>query len=269
MRILLLCLTLIVPHILIAQSSEVEIGQSREETLEILGKPIGTIELHEKTLLLYPQGEVTLKKDKVSNIDLMSDAEFEADQQRLKQEREEWVIDQARLAKQRIEEGERIKAHKMKSSAFAALPAKDRVDYWRSYQIRYPEIDVSEEIARSLEGYEVELTELRAQQRIAELEARVALAEKEAATARLETEKAREEAEARSRNTTYGLRYYTDPRVNRNYYYRPPTVTIYTDGNGTTTTHRKHHYNVNKLRYNNIKTDNVTPKTSPTFQFTQ
>lgn len=260
--LLLLGLSLITPFLLLAQSNDIEMGQSREDTLKILGKPIGTIELHEKTLLLYPQGEVTLKKGKVSNIDLMSEEEFQADQQRLKQEREEWEIDQARLAERRIEEGEKVKAYKMKSSAFAALPAKDRVDYWRSYQIRYPEIDVSEEIARSLEGYETELTELRAQQRIAELEARVALAEKNAATARLEAEKARDEAETRSRNTTYGLRYYTDPRVNRNYYYRPPTVTIYTDGKGTTTTHKRHyHKDKPTFDYTNTESEQSKPQT--------
>ncbi|MEN8662121.1 MAG: hypothetical protein ACN4GF_08460 [Lentimonas sp.] len=244
MKVLLLGITLAIPSLLLA-TDELEIGQTLEETLALLGKPIGTIELRERTLLLYPQGEVTLKDDRVSALDLMSVEEFEADQERLKQEREEWVAQKAMEAEQRIEEGRKIKAFKLQSRAFAVLPAKDRVDYWRSYQIRFPEIDVSEQIAGALEGYEVELTELRAQQRIAELEARVANAEKEAATARLEAQKAQSEAEANKNSRYYGLRYYTDPVIDRRYYYRQPTVTIYTDGKGNTHQHNQH----NKVNY--------------------
>lgn len=255
MKTLLLCMTLAIPTLLFS-ANELKIGQTLEETLELLGKPMGLIELREKTLLLYPQGEVTLKNDRVSAIDLMSQEAFEADQERLKKEREEWVLQKKMEAEKRIEEGKQLKAFKLQSSAFAALPAKDRVDYWRSYQIRFPEIDVSEQIASALEGYETELTELKAQQRIAELEARVAHAEKEAALARLEAQKAQSEAEANKNNRYYGLRYYTDPVIDRRYYYRPPTVTIYTDGNGNTTTHQHKQRNKVKWYYNNGQTNN-------------
>ncbi len=223
---------------LTAKASTIEPGQTSEQVIEALGKPVGTIELREKTLFLYPQGEVTLKEGLVTEIDLMSQEQFEADQERLRLEREEWLADQERRAAARIEEGEALRADKMKSRAFASLPAKDKVDYWRSFQTRYPEVDVSPQIASALEGYESELEELRSQQRIAELEARVAQAEKEAATARLETEKLREETERTERSrSNYGLRYYTDPVINNSrYYYRPPTITIFTNGNGTTTT---------------------------------
>ena len=82
----------------------------------------------------------------------------------------------------------------------------------------------------------MEITELKSQQRIAELEARVALAEQEAAAARLETEKLRQETESRS-NSNFGLRtYYTLPH---NYYYRPPTITIYQTKNHPKATHHK------------------------------
>ncbi|HAV12654.1 MAG TPA: hypothetical protein DCX06_04025 [Opitutae bacterium] len=235
----------LLPALLFA-NYDLRVGDSLKDTIEALGKPLGTIELREKTLLLYPQGEVTFKEDQITALDLMSPEDFKADQERLRKEREEWAIQQEKEAEQRIEQGKQIKAAKTKSNAFHALPAKDRVDYWRSFQIRYPEIDVSEEIARSLEGYEVELKELQAQQRIAELEARVALAEKDAATARLEAEKARDEAEARSRDN-YGLRYYTDPAVDRRYYYRPPTVTIYTHGKGDTKTHQHEETKTNRF----------------------
>jgi hypothetical protein len=224
--------------VLFATSPKIKLGDNLEQTINTHGKPMGTIELRDKTLLLYPEGEITLRDDLVTEIDLMTDEQFAADQERLQREREEWLYLQERLSVARIEEGKKLKKFKISSHAFAELPAKDRVDYWRSFQIRYPEIDASTEIANALEGYEAELQELKSQQRYAELEARVARAEKETAAARVETEKLRDEAEARSK-TNYGLRYYIDPVIQSNrYYYRPPTVTIYS--NGTTTTHHNH-----------------------------
>jgi len=215
-------------------AASVESGQTAAQVIEALGKPMGTIGLREKTLFLYPQGEVTLREGVVSEIDLMSADEFKADQERLRQEREEWLTDQERRAAARIEEGEALRADRMQSRTFAALPAKDRVEYWRSFQTRFPEINVSPQIAQALESYQTELEELRSQQRIAELEARVAQAEKEAATARLETEKLREETKRAERNRLFGLRHYTDPVIRSNrYYYRPPTITIVTSGDDT------------------------------------
>lgn len=220
-----------------AVAGSIETGQTTDRVIEVLGKPMGTIELREKTLLLYPQGEVTLRRGLVTEIDLMNAEQFQADQERLRKEREEWLADQERRSIARKEEGEALRAEKMQNRAFAALPAKDKVDYWRSFQTGYPEIDVSPQIASALEGYQTELEELRSQQRIAELEARVAQAEKEAATARLETEKLREETERTERSRNYGLRDYTDPVIRSSrYYYRPPTVTIFTNGSGAHTT---------------------------------
>lgn len=246
MKARLLCITLCLTLTLSMNAEPVKIGDDLETTIERLGKPMGTIELRDKTLLLFPQGEVTLKDNKVSDIDLMDATAFAADQERLRIEREEWLAQQAKLAQERIEYGKKVKADKLSSNAFAALPAKDRVDYWRSFQIRYPEIDVSEEIGTALQGYQVELAELKSQHQIAELETRIAIAEKEAAEARLEAEKARDEAEAQRRADSRRFLYYTDPVVNRPYYYRPPTVTIYSNGSVTKT-----HGNTKKPRYYN------------------
>lgn len=219
-----LALALLIPLLLWSAHPKVEIGNTLEQTLEALGKLIGIIELRDKTLLLFPQGEVTLKNNKISHIDLMSDAQFEADQERLKNERADWLIQQEKLAAARVKEGEQLKSYKLQNSTFAKLPAKDRIDYWRSFQIRFPEVDVSKEIARALDSYESELTELKNQHKIAELEARVARAEQEAANARLETEKLRKETESVSQSEIRIRDYYTTPY---NYYYRPPKVIIY------------------------------------------
>lgn len=233
---------------LLTIANGLNIGDNLETTLEKLGKPIGTIELREKTLLLYPAGEIVLKKDAVVEIDLMSEEEFNAEQERLKNEREEWMIQQEKRLEAHKMEGQAILADKRGSSAFASLPAKDRVDFWRSFQIRYPEIDASEDLARALESYQTELAELKNQQRVAQLEARVAQAEQEAAQARLETEKLKAETERTRQTTRYGLRYYYDPVVSPRYYYRPPTVTIFSNGNCVTTQNRNTKPNTWKFR---------------------
>lgn len=163
---------------LFANSSEIKLGHSRENLTHLLGEPIGALELGNKTLLMYPQGDVTLKGDKVSEINLMSDAEFTAQEEHKQLEREEWRIQQEKLSVMRKKEGEQIKAAKLQSSAFIVLPAKQRVDYWRSFQVRYPEVDVTEQITRELEIYKIELAEKATERRIAALEARVLQAEK-------------------------------------------------------------------------------------------
>ena len=235
-----LAIILLFPVLLWSAHSKIEVGQSFEQTIAALGKPIGIIELRDKTLLLYPHGEVTLRQERITDIDLMSEAQFSADQERLKNERADWLIQQEKLSAARLKQGEDLKSYKRQSSRFCALPAKDRVDYWRSFQIRFPEVDDADEIARALEGYKTELTELKNQQKIAELETRVALAEQQATEARLETEKIRNETAAR-RRSNFGLSSYATPY--NNYYYRPPTITIYPNKNKVV------HYNHNKLEH--------------------
>lgn len=214
-----------------AAADGLELGDNFETAIEKLGQPVGTIQLSDRTLLLYPEGEVVFREDAVVKIDLMTKEEYAARQARLKEEREQWLIQKAKLEKARAEEGNSILAAKRGSSAFAALPAKDRVDYWRSFQIRYPEVDASAELAQALNSYQTELAELKTQERIAELEARVAKAEQETASARLETKRLKEETERSRRSTNYGLRYYYDPVVVQpRYIHRSPTVTIITNG---------------------------------------
>ncbi|MEM8866794.1 MAG: hypothetical protein AAGC73_00870 [Verrucomicrobiota bacterium] len=236
----LLCLLASLP--LFALASEISLGDSLESTLEKLGTPVGTIELRDKSLLLYPQGEVTLKQDVVTHIDLMTPEEFAADQARMQQEREEWQMHQEKRKAAHLAEGKALMADRLSSQTFARLPAKDKVDFWRRFQARYPDVEASTELARALEGYELELAELLKQQQIAELEARVARAEKEATQAKLETERLREEAEAQRSRTQYGLRYYTDPVYSPRYHYKPPTITIYSNGNVTKEPKRQFHW---------------------------
>ncbi|MFU8848772.1 MAG: hypothetical protein ACNA77_08660 [Opitutales bacterium] len=238
-----------------AAADGLELGDNFETTIEKLGQPVGTIQLSDRTMLLYPEGEVVLREDAVVKIDLISKEEYAAQQAQLKEDREQWLIQKARMEEARIEEGKSILAAKRGSSAFASLPAKDRVDYWRSFQIHYPEVDASAELAQALNSYQTQLAELQTQERIAELEARVAKAEQEAATARLETKRLQEETERTRWSTNYGLRYYQDPVVVRpRYIHRPSTVTIITKGEKKQVETRRSSDHWNLRNYNSDST---------------
>lgn len=222
-----------------AAATKVELGMTQEATLEALGKPVGDLILRDKTILLYPQGEITVEDGKVTHIDLMTDEEFDAHQETLRVEREKHLQQKAEAEAAYTAQGEAAKADKLQNAAFGVKPAKERVDYWRNFQRQYPSVDVTEQIEAALADYQKEIQELKDQEKIAALEIRVAQAEKEAAAARLEAEKLRKEAERLRQQQTYGLRYYTDPvPYYRNYYYRPPTVIIH--GNNVTHPKKKH-----------------------------
>lgn len=256
MKIGFISLVIALSASLLFSQANISLGDDLKSALERLGKPVGTIELRDKTLLLYPQGEVEIRDDRVIHFDLMTAREFAAEQEKMLQEQKEWAAEQERRAAAHKKEGLSIKKDKQSSAAFAALPAKDRVDFWRNFQIKYPGVDVAEELARALEGYEVELAELKTQQRIAELETRVARAEKEAAQARLETEKLRQSTAIQRQSTGYGLRYYYDgPTYRPRHHYRTPTVTIFTNQNGTKVIRRDN--NRFKHRAHNSTTEKV------------
>ncbi|MFP4261631.1 MAG: hypothetical protein ACLFS1_11195 [Opitutales bacterium] len=238
MRISAVSLLLLLGFAQVHAQANIEVGDKLETTLKQLGEPVGTIELRDKTVLLYPQGEVEVRDGQVLHADLMSAEEFAQEQKKLDQQRQEWAAERERQAEAWIEKGRALKQSKMSSSTFAAWPAKDRVDFWRSFQIRYPDIDVSEQLARALESYQTEREELKIQERIAELEARVARAEKEATQARLEAKRLREELESDRQSRRYGLRYVHDgPTHPPHYLYRTPKITIYTDQNGARVIH--------------------------------
>ncbi|NBB78863.1 MAG: hypothetical protein GVY36_05375 [Verrucomicrobia bacterium] len=213
-----------------AGAATIEKKFTAEQVIDALGEPIGTIKLSKKTLYLYPQGEVTMKAGVVSDFELMDEEAYLAEQERRRIEREEWQAEQEQRAARQREEGQALKTEKMQSQAFASLPAKDRVDFWRRFQARFPSVDVSDQLATALQSYETELAQLRREERISDLETRVAQAEREAAAARLETEKLREETERLRNRASFGVRTHTTRARHYPVYYRPPTVTIHSNG---------------------------------------
>ena len=204
-------LIFLLPLLAMAATSEIELGQSVEKTMHILGNPIGTLQLGSKTILMYPQGDITFREGRVSEIDLLTDAEFAVKQERQRLEREEWLIRQEKLAVERFKKGTELKAAKLQSNTFATLPAKQRVNYWRSFQSRYPEVDVAEQLASALKDRQIELAAEQTQKRIAELEARIARAEQAAAKAQDENERLRNQISVQNNAYQHWYPYYTRP----------------------------------------------------------
>lgn len=175
---------------------DVREGMDESAVLAELGDPIGKIETELRTILLYPRGEVTLKEDRVVEAELLTGKELAAKRRERERARREWRERKEKRVEERSEQGKAVKREKLASRRFAALPAEDRLDYWRDFQDRYPQVDVSRQIADALERYEQEVRQLRARGRIAELESRVARAENEAARLRKKLEELRHEREA-------------------------------------------------------------------------
>lgn len=209
-----------------------EIGANRAAIVGELGQPIGTIVLKEKELLHYPQGEITLENGIATRVEMVSEAQFAARQEKLEYERAQWAQRSAELAAQNKAEGEQIKAMKINSPAFAQLPARQQLAYWQNFQAQYPGVDVLAQISNAQDIYQAELAEIRKEQELVALKSRIAQAEKETAQAELEAQRLSNQINTRSQ---YGLRYYTTSAHRPSYTYCPPrTVTVYSNGHKQT-----------------------------------
>ncbi|MFP4203391.1 MAG: hypothetical protein ACLFS4_03565 [Opitutales bacterium] len=209
----------------------VEVGQTKEEVLVELGDPEGVVKKHDDSLLLfYPQGEITLRNNRVAKVDLLSEEEYIAKQERLEKQREERRRRKAQRAAAREERGQALKKTKKQSPDFKGLPAKDRLAYWRNFQTHYPEVDVSEEIGLALKSREVELEEGEVRERIERLETQLAQAKEEAADAREEARELRNELkELKTKKNTTTWRY-ESPRAPTYLYPRSRQIIIHPNG---------------------------------------
>jgi len=183
-------------------NATVQPGMTRSEVVEEVGEPKGVIRMPDRTRLLYERGEVTLRDGAVSAVDLVSPEAWAKREKERARERAEWEACRERLRQRRIETGRRIKRERLNSASFANLPAQERLEFWRSFQRRYPEVDISEPLNRALEAAR-EAREDRQRKRIRELEARIDRLEQGMAEARDTNEKLREELEERPSQRAY------------------------------------------------------------------
>ena len=123
---------------------EVSAGDSLRKVVSLLGEPRGKLQKGGFVVLYYgDRGTVTLREGKVSNANLVSleDATNKAEARARKAEARREREQKARL--DRIEKGNDEKRKKEKDAEFAALPAGQRLAYWKTFRRLYPEVPVN------------------------------------------------------------------------------------------------------------------------------
>ena len=199
---------------MLANARDVMIGDTLDVVKDALGEPRGYMKSEDYQLLQYERGLVELHDGLVSSVSLVS--EQDAEKRRIERER---IAEERRLARatRREElriEGQEILEQVRNDPEFAALPAAEQVEFWRSFKKRYRDVPPGEEYAAVLERHKQELEQQALEHRIADLESRVREAESRVAQA--EEEVARASYDNRRRYVSYGTYAYSYPT-----YYRP------------------------------------------------
>jgi hypothetical protein len=129
-------------------------GDSADSVREELGLPSGMIEIGTNRVLFYERGEVVLKNDRVTEHNLMSELQYA---KKLRRDADRKAL-LGRLAEERrlqLEaEGLALKQSKLNDSAFANLPVVERVNFWRTFEKRYPMVPIDLELSTALAEYE-------------------------------------------------------------------------------------------------------------------
>jgi hypothetical protein len=149
-------------------AGEIEVGDSREEVIQEVGEPRGTMLSLRMETLFYERGTVTLRDGTVVHVRLKTAEEVVREKARRRQEEAARKVAQEQERERRIEEGKALKAWAMNDPEFKQSSPAERLDYWRKFQKTYPKISVSEEIA-SAEREKLEMEREKLAVRIQEL----------------------------------------------------------------------------------------------------
>ena len=189
-------------------TAEIQIGDTRERVLEVLGQPQGLMQLNDREWLLYPRGQLQLEENRVVRMDIEDPETFALRQER---ERMETAARQQRRQierAQRILDGEAERNRLLADIELINASPEARYRVWSDFQRTYPEVSAGPHLFQAQAEYQLELERRAKDRRIDELERQVEQVEREARTAR---EEAREAREARSFDRRYG--YYQHPPV--------------------------------------------------------
>ncbi|MDE3084351.1 MAG: hypothetical protein KGJ37_03905 [Verrucomicrobiota bacterium] len=159
---------------------------SRQDVITELGRPRGQVQRGDEEILFFDQGQVRLVDGRVTFSDLMSPG----DAARLQAEREANDARAMEERRQRIAQGEALKARMLAEPAFVSAPADYQLAFWKNFRLRYPEVSCDDEYSLALARYERQSAEQENAQRIADLEARVADTEARAIRAEREARSA-------------------------------------------------------------------------------
>lgn len=173
---LLLSISIIIPLGTVS-AEELQPGDSIDKIKEELGRPNGVISLKNKQILFFDRGEVTLVDGKATSLDILSEDEAAKELEKKKQKREKAAQLVEERIRNRVNKGLALKEDKLTSPDFLASSNYSRLQFWRDFQRKYPEVDISSELTSTLKERAKELEQQAEEQRVAQLEARVQVAE--------------------------------------------------------------------------------------------
>ena len=215
----LLFITLGLLTTVVASEAPLRKGDDPARILKLLGEPDGFMKTGKQGIFYYPRGEVHTRNGKVSQIFLISEKEFAAQQ----------AAEEAERATRKAE-GEAILAELQANGGLYYLSPQAQLAYWQDFYQKYPEMAVTPEAIQARELAREEAEKEAEAQRLANLEKRVLEAEIRAARAQEEAAKAQQQAalQQNQRNEVrvvypyygyYGRRYYGHPVPYKDSYY--------------------------------------------------
>lgn len=161
------------------RANEVSIGASMADVSDTFGKPRGRFSSGNTVIFSYERGTVTFTGGKVTGVNMVSPEE--AERKRLEKQRHaaERLAAEAAARQARMDEGAAERARTLADPTFTNRTAHAQIEYWRDFQIRFPEVPVAAEIAPLADALANAEREKAAEQRvsldrqIAELEAAI------------------------------------------------------------------------------------------------
>ena len=145
---------------------KLNIGDSAEKVVEILGNPTGYMETGELGIYYFELGSVHMKSGKVTSMNLIS---HESLVTRKEAEAEARELNRIK--------GEELLVSIKADDLFSVLPAEDRLIFWENFRRDYPEVDIYILYTTSkIEASKI-VRDRQEEERIASLERRVRNAE--------------------------------------------------------------------------------------------
>ncbi len=194
-------------------TTDLAIGDTREDVIRVLGEPRGSITSGPYQLLQFERGRVELHDGLVTQLGIVSEAV--AQERRFERERAAEVrerLDAERRAR-RYAEGVDAREYARSDETFQLLSGREQLDFWNDFRRRYPEVRVDVEFASAAARARREIEKQRENERLARMERRIAEAEARARDAERQAEDLAEDLERRRRRTvvSYSAPYYSTP----------------------------------------------------------
>lgn len=125
-------------------------GDSARDIQNELGSPNGMVEIGNAAIYFYDRGEVALKNGRVTEVNLMTEDELVAQQER--DARRSALLQEIGIERRAKNEAEgfALKQSQVDSPGFQSLPASERVAYWRHFKLKYPTVPIDLELAAAL-----------------------------------------------------------------------------------------------------------------------